>query len=488
MTAPRTTLRAGPRVRAPELAAGRWFNTGQPLSLAALRGRWVLLDFWTSGCVNCQHVAAELRPLERRFGRAGSGDLVVIGVHSPKFAYERTDGAVRTAIRRLGVDHPVLSDPSLTSWRQYAVKAWPTLTLVDPDGYVVVQVAGEGHVAGLTALLEQLRAERPAGDVAPPPPAAGEPGTEALPPAGRALVDGLPVPHGVAVAGDRLLVTTGDGLVVREPDGRSHLVASPLFGRPTGVTVLSAGGARAWGSPAVVTDEATHRILGVDPTTGDVRSLAGTGAQAAAAPPLTRRPAGAADLSSPAATAERGAVLWCAMAGLHQLWRLDPPTATAPATTQVIAGAELAEGLRDGPAATAFLAQPSALAADPARGRLWFVDAESSALRWLEVDVDATAGQVWTAVGEGLFDFGHADGPARVARLQHPLGLALLRDGSLAVADSYNGAVRRFDPDTGELTTLARGLAEPTGVCLLPDGGLAVVEASAGRVVELPQR
>ncbi|HEY0559911.1 MAG TPA: thioredoxin-like domain-containing protein, partial [Frankiaceae bacterium] len=148
-------------------------------SLAALRGRWVLLDFWTSGCVNCQHVAAELRPLERRFGRAGSGDLVVIGVHSPKFAYERTDGAVRTAIRRLGVDHPVLSDPSLTSWRQYAVKAWPTLTLVDPDGYVVVQVAGEGHVAGLTALLEQLRAERPTGDVAPPPPAAGELGTEA---------------------------------------------------------------------------------------------------------------------------------------------------------------------------------------------------------------------------------------------------------------------------------------------------------------------
>src|SRR3712207_2450463 len=96
------------RVRAPELA-GRGFVNGPPLRLGDLRGRVVLLDFWTFCCINCLHVLDELRALEARFG----ADLVVIGVHSPKFPNEADPDALAAAVQRYDVRHPVLSDPQL---------------------------------------------------------------------------------------------------------------------------------------------------------------------------------------------------------------------------------------------------------------------------------------------------------------------------------------------------------------------------------------
>ncbi len=95
-----------------------------------------------------------------------------------------------------------------------------------------------------------------------------------------------------------------------------------------------------------------------------------------------------------------------------------------------------------------------------------------------------------TEVGTGLFDFGHVDGPAGTALLQHPLGVCELPDGSVAVADTYNGAVRRFDPTTAEVTTVASGLAEPSDVLVVPDDErghvLLVVESAAHRVTRVP--
>ncbi len=132
------------RVRAPRLRGRDWLNS-EPLSLEELRGRWVLLEFWTSACVNCVHVIDELRPFEREFADV----LTVIGVHSPKFPYEAEPSAVRNAVERYRVEHPVLADPDLLNWDAYAVKAWPTLVLIDPAGYVVRQASGEGHVAEL---------------------------------------------------------------------------------------------------------------------------------------------------------------------------------------------------------------------------------------------------------------------------------------------------------------------------------------------------
>ena len=141
-----TSLRARARVRAPELhGAGGWLNTGgRPLSLADLRGRIVLLDFWTFCCVNCLHVIEELRPLEERYADV----LVVVGVHSPKFPHEADHAALAAAVERYELHHPVLDDPELRTWQQYAVRAWPTLVVIDPEGYVVSVAAGEGHADG----------------------------------------------------------------------------------------------------------------------------------------------------------------------------------------------------------------------------------------------------------------------------------------------------------------------------------------------------
>ena len=90
-----------------------------------------------------------------------------------------------------------------------------------------------------------------------------------------------------------------------------------------------------------------------------------------------------------------------------------------------------------------------------------------------------------TAVGQGLFDFGHVDGPADQALLQHPLGVCALADGSVLVADTYNGAVRRYDPATDEVTTVATDLAEPSDLVLTADGEVLVVESAAHRITRL---
>src|ERR1700757_2391200 len=134
------------RVRAPELIGkGGWLNTGgKELTLSGLRGRIVILDFWTFCCINCLHVLDELRPLEERYADV----LVVIGVHSPKFEHEKDPAAVKAAVERYAVTHPVLDDPAMLTWREYTAKAWPTLAVVDPEGYLVSVMAGEGHAEG----------------------------------------------------------------------------------------------------------------------------------------------------------------------------------------------------------------------------------------------------------------------------------------------------------------------------------------------------
>jgi hypothetical protein len=160
------------------------------------------------------------------------------------------------------------------------------------------------------------------------------------------------------------------------------------------------------------------------------------------------------------------------MAGIHQLWWFDP----AKRTTGVYAGTTV-EALRDGPLPDVWMAQPSGLAA--AGDRLWIADSETSALRWIE------AGELHTAVGQGLFDFGHVDGPAATALLQHPLGVGALPDGSALVADTYNGAVRRYDPTTNTVSTVSEHLSEPSDILVTRAGDVIVVESAAHRLTRL---
>ena len=116
-----------------------WLNTAGPLELEKLRGKFVLLDFWTYCCINCMHILPELKKLEQ----AHPNDLVVIGVHSAKFETERDSKNITDAILRYDIRHPVVNDARLAIWRNFGVNTWPTVLLIDPEGYVVFGLTGE---------------------------------------------------------------------------------------------------------------------------------------------------------------------------------------------------------------------------------------------------------------------------------------------------------------------------------------------------------
>ncbi|SDK53006.1 NHL domain-containing thioredoxin family protein [Streptomyces indicus] len=459
------------RVRAPELIGkGGWLNTGgEQLSLADLRGRITILDFWTFCCINCLHVLDELRELEERH----KDTVVIVGVHSPKFVHEAEHAAVVDAVERYEVHHPVLDDPELATWKQYAVRAWPTLVVIDPEGYVVAQHAGEGHAHAIEKLVEELEAEHEAkgtlrrGDgpyVAPEPVATDLrfPGKALLLPGGTFLVSDSTRHQLVELAADGETVVRRIGSGERGlRDGQS---SEAQFSEPQGLALLPDG-------RVIVADTVNHALRTFDPATGAVETVAGTGRQWWQGSPASG-PAREVDLSSPWDVAWFDGLVWIAMAGVHQLWTYDPESATV----QVAAGTTN-EGLVDGPAAEAWFAQPSGLAA--AGDRLWIADSETSALRWIGTDR-----VVHTAVGTGLFDFGHRDGAAEQALLQHPLGVTALPDGSVAVCDTYNHALRRFDPASGEVTTLATDLREPSDAVLV-DEDIVVVESARHRLTRL---
>ena len=457
------------RVRAPELRGRGWLNTGgRELTLADLRGKVVILDFWTFCCINCLHVLDELRPLEDKYGDA----LVIIGVHSPKFEHERDPAALAAAVERYGVHHPVLDDADMQMWQQYAAKAWPTLSVLDPEGYVVASMAGEGHAEGLTRLIDELLVtheakgtlHRGTGPYVPPA-AAGTvlrfPGTAVELPNGNLLVSDSARHSLVELAPD------GESLVRRIGTGErgrtDGLLDVAAFSEPQGLCVLPEGTAD---YDVVVADTVNHLLRGLRLETGEVVTVAGTGR------PWRSAADDGESLSSPWDVAWFDGRVIIAMAGIHQLWWFDPATGT----TGVYAGTTV-ESLRDGKLPDVWMAQPSGLSA--AGDRLWIADSETSALRWIE------AGELHTAVGQGLFDFGHVDGPAAEALLQHPLGVCALPDGSVLIADTYNGAVRRFDPADDTVSTVDSGLLEPSDVVLTRDGSVLVVESGAHRLVRL---
>src|SRR6267142_1118931 len=130
------------RVCAPEITGGRgWLNTDKPLTIAALKGKVVLLDFWTYGCINCIHIIPDLKKLERKY----PNELVVIGVHSAKFDNEKDTENIRRIILRYELEHPVYNDAEFKVWQSYGIRAWPTQILIDPGGYVIGSVSGEGN-------------------------------------------------------------------------------------------------------------------------------------------------------------------------------------------------------------------------------------------------------------------------------------------------------------------------------------------------------
>ena len=454
----------------PELA---WLNTTRPLTLRELRGQVVVLDFWTYCCVNCMHVLPVLRRIEERFAKE---PVVVIGVHSAKFDGEKDVARIAEAMRRYDVSHPVVVDRDMRTWSAFAVRSWPTLVVVRPDGTIAAVAPGEAELDVLTRFLEdELAAARKKGTLAKAPFAAHQapprhdgplsyPGKIAVGPGGL-----------VAIADSghhRVLVTDGDGRVL-------HAIGAGVAGQADGAldqASLDDPQGIAWRSATelFVADARAHTIARVDLAARTVTSIAGTG-ELGAQPLVGTSDALATSLRSPWDLVLDGDTLYVAMAGSHQIAALD----LASLTIAVVAG-NGAESIVDGPFDSATFSQPSGLCL--VGRKLYVADSETSAVR--ELDLERRV--VRTVIGTGLFEFGDRDGPRGVARLQHCVGIACDDAGNVVVADTYNHKLRRVDAATGEAQTLATGFAEPAGIAW--DGardGWIVADTNAHRLVRV---
>jgi DNA-binding beta-propeller fold protein YncE len=404
----------------------------------------VLLDFWTQGCINCQHIIPDLKRLEEEFGDA----LAVVGVHSGKYSTEHEDDTVREAIGRYGIEHPVINDPDFVVWRNYGANAWPTLVLIDPAGNLVGGHAGEGVYALFQPILAALLAEFE----------------------GRIDRTPLPLQLDASVAStvlsypSKVFADERGGRLFVADSGHNRILESDLNGRlrraiGTGEEGFADGAAdeatfRAPqglalsedGRTLYVADTRNHAVRAVDLSSGRVRTIAGTGKQ------LDRLPANGAKatetaLASPWDVLPVGGRLFISMAGVHQVWAMNLESGEIG----VFAGTSR-EGIQDGPRrSTATLAQPSGLTSD---GRfLYWVDPESSSVRRVVLD-EGIEGSVETLVGTGLFDWGDEDGQGKKAKIQHAQGIAY-DSGRLLVADTFNHKVKAIDPGSFEVTTAA---------------------------------
>lgn len=430
------------QVRAPEFPKGlEWLNTSEPLTMADLRGKVVLLDFWTYCCINCIHIMPDLKKLEAKY----PDELVVIGVHSAKFEGERETENIRQAVLRYELEHPVVNDNQLRIWREYGVRAWPTLVLVGPDGYVVGARSGENIYDTFDQAISQVIAHYDAkGEINRDPIAKIRPEMETERRAllnfpGKVLADG---------AGNRLFIADSNNnrIVVVSLDNNevTNIIGSGEAGLDDGgymeATFDKPQGMAIDGDTLYVADTENHAIRRIDLKEKTVTTIAGTGQQARAF--NKSGPAMTTALNSPWALVLQDNTLFIANAGSHQLWRMD----LEKGFVEPHAGSGR-ENRTDGSLGQAALAQPSGLTTDGTK--LYFADSEVSAIRAADID---QSGSVETVAGGELFEFGDVDARGLKARFQHPLGVAY-KDGWLYVADTYNNKIRRIEVKSGKAET-----------------------------------
>jgi DNA-binding beta-propeller fold protein YncE len=481
---------------AEELDGGTgWLNTAGPLRLKDLRGKFVLLDFWTYCCINCIHTLPDLAKLEKKY----ADQLVVIGVHSAKFDNEKDSANIRKAILRYEISHPVVNDSEMKLWRKYNVRSWPTLVLIDPEGNNLGAASGEGNYELIDAVLTKLIPEHRKKKTLNEKPLKfelarfQEKGDSPLFFPGKVLAD---------AASNRLFIadSTHHRIVITDLTGKKIAVAGTGEpGRNEGAEAVSFETARfndpqglaLKGEVLYVADRKNHLIRALDLKSQRVTTVAGTGEKGE-----DRRSTGPAlkiSLNSPWDLWLDGDRLLIAMAGHHQIWALD--LAKNELTPFAGLGFEM---IMNGPlVGRACFAQPSGLTSDGKT--LYVADSEGSVIRALPLDgkgvVTTLVGEEWR---ENLFEFGDVDGVGDKVRLQHALGVAY-HDGKVYVADTYNSKIKVLDPQKHSCETLLGGepdgwlagplFSEPAGLSFA-NGKLYVADTNAHRirVVDLKEK
>ncbi|KAI3725773.1 hypothetical protein L1987_65565 [Smallanthus sonchifolius] len=350
-----------------------WLNTA-PLQLRRdLKGKVVLLDFWTYCCINCMHVLPDLEYLEKKYKDM---PFTVIGVHSAKFDNEKDLEAIRNAVLRYGITHPVVNDGDMYMWRELGINSWPTFAIIGPTGKLLAQLAGEGRRKDLDDLVEAAL----------------------LFYGKRKLLDSTPIPLNLEKDNDPRLLksplkfpvqvgSTGEGL-------RDGNFDTAMFNRP-----------QLLNSPWDVCFEPANQNV------------------------------------------------YIAMAGQHQIW----VHSTLEGVTRAFSGDGYERNLNGSSSSTTSFAQPSGLSLSPDVKEAYIADSESSSIRALNLQ---TGGSRLLAGGDpvfsdNLFKFGDHDGIGSEVLLQHPLGVLCGKDGQIYVADSYNHKIKKLDPATKKVSTIA---------------------------------
>jgi thiol-disulfide isomerase/thioredoxin len=475
-TSPPATV-ATDRLPAPEFPDGLdWLNTSEPLRLEDLRGKVVLLDFWTYGCINCIHIIPDLKRLEAEY----ADELVVIGVHSAKFPNESATENIRQIILRYGIEHPVVNDPDFEVWRNWSANAWPTVFLVDPGGGVVGAHSGERVYDIVQPVLDQVVTEFDAAGAIDRSPLVFDLEADGLPTTilsfpGKVLA--LPGDDQLFVADSgnhrivRIVPSTGDVTAVYGSGRAGYADGDALsaqFDSPQGMT-LSPDAATLY-----VADTGNHAVRAVDLDTGEVSTVLGTGSQAPAYPPQPGR-GRAVDLSSPWDLSFHEGQIYIAMAGSHQIWLFDPDTGDA----QAVVGTG-GESTLNGPGATAELAQPSGVVVG--NDLLFVADSESSSIRFSSLATPDLITATLAGSDQSLFDFGDEDGFGTEARLQHPLGIEWdPATETVLFADTYNSKIKQVDPADGRVTTLFgsdQGWADGSSPQFFEPGGISLDDST----------
>ncbi len=397
------------------------------------------------------------RPRAPRDRNGAPNEIVVIGVHSAKFTGEKHTDNIRQAVLRYGIEHPVVNDHSMQIWQEYAVRAWPSFMLIDPNGKITGTHSGEQVFELFDGIISQMVEH-----FAQEGTLNREPLTFALEAAGQP--DSVLSFPGKILAdddGDRLFIAdSGHNRIVVASLSTGHVLdivgsgepgladgdfGEAQFRKPQGLAVE--------GDLLYIADTNNHAIRRADLRARTLVTLAGDGQQtddfeSGLAPARGRR------LNSPWDLDLAHGVLFIAMAGSHQVWGLD--------LEELYIAGHAGSGREDhvdGPLLAASLAQPSGLTHDD---RCLFVaDSEVSSIR--AVDLDPRGGHIRTVVGHGLFDFGDIDGGPEEARLQHPLDVEYV-EGTLFVADTYNNKIKAIGLHTRNVKTFcgdgAAGLAD----------------------------
>lgn len=466
------------KVAAPDFDGGvAWLNTAKPISIKDLKGKIVLLDFWTLCCINCIHTLPDLAKLEKKY----ANELVVIGVHSAKFENEKETESIRKAISRYEIKHPVVNDANMKIWRTYGVNSWPTLVLLDSEGNFVAKGSGEGlHDAVDLAIAKLVKSGRENKTLNEKPIDFGQTVEKASSPLyfpGKVLADAESKRIFIADSTNHRLIITdleGKGIAAVGKSGKPGFkdgnYADAMFDDPQGMALM--------GDDLYLADRKNHLIRKIDLKKQTVSTVAGTGKQG-----HDRDTGGVATLvglNSPWDLLRKGDTLFIAQAGHHQIWTLDLKFKKL----EPYAG-NGRENLRDGPLPSSNFAQPSGLTTDGTS--LFVADSEISAIRSLPLD---GKGNVKTLVGLGLFEFGDIDGIGDEVRIQHALGVAW-HEGLIYIADTYNSKIKTLDPKTREcksfLSSTKTGwmggpmFNEPAGISIA-GGKIYIADTNAHRI------